>query len=60
MEEYRRLQVGPLVERLSEPPLLLIAVFGPRQTGKTTAVRQALASLPRPYRLEAVDMPGET
>lgn len=58
MEEYRRLQVGSLVERLSEPPRLLIAVFGPRQTGKTTAVRQALASLPRPYLLEAVDMPG--
>ena len=59
MAEYQRWHVGTLVERLSEPPRRLIAVFGPRQTGKTTAVRQALASSARPYRLEAVDMPGE-
>ena len=60
MAEYQRPQVETLVERLSEPPRQLIAVFGPRQTGKTTAVRQALASLARPYRLEAVDMPGDS
>jgi len=58
MEEYRRLQVVSLVERLSEPPRLLIAVFGPRQTGKTTAIRQALATIQRPHLLEAIDMPG--
>ena len=58
MAEYQRRQVETLVERLSEPPRRLIAVFGPRQTGKTTAVRQALASSGRPYRMEAVDMPG--
>ena len=58
MAEYQRRQVETLIERLSEPPRQLIAVFGPRQTGKTTAVRQALASSARPYRLEAVDMPG--
>ena len=58
MAEYQRRQVGTLTERLSEPPRHLIAVFGPRQTGKTTAVRQALASSARPYRLEAVDMLG--
>ena len=60
MAEYQRGQVETLVERLSEPPSRLIAVFGPRQTGKTTAVRQALASLGRPYRLEAVDLPGQS
>ena len=60
MDGYRRRQVASLVQRLSEPPRLLITIFGPRQTGKTTAVRQALASLPRPYRLEAIDMPGES
>ena len=49
-----------LVERLAERPQWLIAVFGPRQTGKTTAVRQALASSGLSYRLEAVDMPGES
>lgn len=59
MAEYRRDQVDTLVERLAEPPQRLIAVFGPRQAGKTTAVRQALASAGLPYRLEAVDMPGE-
>lgn len=60
MAEYRRHHVETLVERLAEPPHRLIAVFGPRQTGKTTAVRQALASSALPYRLEAVDMPGES
>ena len=60
MDDYQRWHVGTLVERLAEPPQQLIAVFGPRQTGKTTAVRQALASSGRPYRLEAVDMPGES
>ena len=60
MAEYRRHHVDTLVERLTEPPQRLIAVFGPRQTGKTTAVRQALASSSLPYRLEAVDMPGES
>ena len=60
MAEYRRHHVDTLVERLAEPPQRLIAVFGPRQTGKTTAVRQALASSSLPYRLEAVDMPGES
>ena len=59
MEEYRRPQVATIVERLAEPPQRLIAVFGPRQTGKTTAVGQALASSGLRYRLEAVDMPGE-
>ena len=59
MAEYQRQQVETLVERLSEPPQRLIAVFGPRQTGKTTAVHQALAPSERPYRLEAVDRPGE-
>lgn len=49
-----------LVERLAERPRWLIAVFGPRQTGKTTAVRQALASSGLSYRLEAVDLPGES
>ena len=59
MSEFRRSQVRTLVERLSEPPRLLIAVFGPRQTGKTTAVKQALSTLARPYRMEAIDMPGD-
>lgn len=57
MAEFRRVQVATLVQRLSEPPDRLVAIFGPRQTGKTTAARQALAAIGRPYRYEAVDMP---
>ncbi len=58
MNEYRRQQVEVLVQRLAEPPRRLIAVFGPRQTGKTTLVQQALDSSERPSRLEAIDDPG--
>ena len=56
--EFRRAQVATIVQRLSEPPDRLVAVFGPRQTGKTTAVRQALAILDRDHRFESVDDPG--
>lgn len=45
MAEFRRAQVDTLIERLSEQPSVLIAIFGPRQSGKTTAVLQALASI---------------
>lgn len=40
--QFQRSQVDTLVERLSEQPERIIAMFGPRQTGKTTAVHQAL------------------
>ncbi len=56
--EFRRAQVATIVQRLSEPPERLVAVFGPRQTGKTTAVREALSILDRDHRFEAVDDPG--
>ena len=59
MREFRRSQVETIGERLSEPPRWIIAVFGPRQTGKTTAVQQALSLLDRPYRIEAIDAPGQ-
>ena len=45
MVEFRRAQVATIMERLAEQPNVLIAIFGPRQSGKTTAVRQALASI---------------
>ena len=54
--QYRREQVTAIGQRLSESPDRLVAVFGPRQTGKTTAVRQALVDLD--HRFEAVDDPG--
>ena len=55
MIDYRRSQVGTLIERLSEPPRWLVAVFGPRQTGKTRAVQQALLSIERQSQYVAVD-----
>jgi len=41
--EYERKQVGVLANRLREPRRFLQVVAGPRQAGKTTLVRQALA-----------------
>ena len=57
MSDFRRSQVGTLIERLAEPPERLLAIFGPRQTGKTTAVRQALSSVRRRGLYVAVDEP---
>ena len=45
MAEFRRSHVATLHERLNEAPTRLVAVFGPRQTGKTTAVRPQRALL---------------
>ena len=57
MTIFERPHVATLVERLSEPPERLIAVFGPRQSGKTTAAHQALARIAQASRFAAVDMP---
>ena len=57
MRGFQRSQVETLIERLSEPPERLIAIFGPRQTGKTVAVRQALLSVMHESRYVAVDEP---
>lgn len=46
MSTFQRRQVNTLVRYLSEDrPPLIVAVTGPRQTGKTTIVRQALRRL---------------
>ena len=42
MQAFQRSQVDTLLSRLREPPRHIIALFGPRQTGKTRLVRQAL------------------
>ncbi|WP_420446885.1 ATP-binding protein [Candidatus Poriferisodalis sp.] len=60
MAEYQRSYVTVLLERLSEVPSRLIAVFGPRQSGKTTIVRQALAQSTLVRRYEAVDEPDRS
>ncbi len=57
MNAFQRSGVDTLAERLDEPPRRLIAVFGPRQTGKTTMVRQALSRINRPSLYLAVDEP---
>ena len=46
-----------MVRRLAEKPNKLIAVFGPRQTGKTTIVRQVLRQIDLEKRYLAVDSP---
>ena len=42
MRSFQRSQLDALLSRLREPPRHIIALFGPRQTGKTRLVRQAL------------------
>lgn len=54
---YEREQISTLLSRLDERPERLICITGPRQTGKTTMVRQALARIDRPFRYLAVDEP---
>ncbi len=62
MPRFERSQVATLVERWTEEqPHRLITLFGPRQTGKTTIVLQALArSDPRQQRYIAVDAPDDS
>lgn len=55
---FRRLQVQELCEFLEAPPRLMVAIFGPRQTGKTTIALQALELVRTPHRYLAVDEPG--
>ncbi|MYJ47081.1 MAG: ATP-binding protein [Acidimicrobiales bacterium] len=55
---YRRPIVAAIEERLNEQPERLVAVFGPRQSGKTTAVRQALETTQRGWRMVAFEPGG--
>lgn len=54
---FHRHQVQLLQTRLQEPPQFITIVTGPRQVGKTTLVRQALASCANYF--VAVDQPVE-
>ena len=57
MAAYERAQISTLLNRLSEKPQRLTIVTGPRQTGKTTLVQQALRRLDRPSDYVSVDEP---
>ena len=57
MESFQRSQVITLGHRMAEAPHQLIALFGPRQTGKTTIVHQALGQIDLKSRYLAVDAP---
>ena len=54
---FSRPQVEKLLRRLAEPRGLLQVVAGPRQCGKTTVVRQALAVTDLPHRYATADSP---
>ena len=59
MSSYQRADVERLATRLDEHPHHLIALFGPRQSGKTTIVSQALEIVSRPsvhYQLDTLDI----
>ena len=45
MLPFERAHVSLVCKRLSEPPRRLITLFGPRQTGNTTIICQALKRL---------------
>ncbi|MCY3933288.1 MAG: AAA family ATPase [Acidobacteria bacterium] len=52
---YEREHVGILRRRLEEPPRTIQIVLGPRQSGKTTIVTQALRTLTTAWRYFDVD-----
>ena len=60
MPRFERAQVATLADRLRETPRRIVAVFGPRQTGKTIIIRQALVRSGLPFRYVAVDEPDSS
>ncbi|MES9905744.1 MAG: hypothetical protein ABW168_24120 [Sedimenticola sp.] len=46
--DFERNEIKVLRRRLDEVPRFMIVVAGPRQVGKTTMVRQALAAFSSP------------
>jgi predicted AAA+ superfamily ATPase len=58
LQVYRREMVGLLARRLAEEPGHIQVVSGPRQVGKTTAVRQALEAVEAPSHYASADDPS--
>ena len=55
---FKRKLVAQFTERLTEPRKFIQIVVGPRQTGKTTAVSQALEELNMPIHFVSADDPS--
>lgn len=55
---FRRALVLQLIERFNEPRKFIQIVVGPRQTGKTTAVLQALEQIKAPRHFVSADDPA--
>lgn len=56
--DFRRPAFTPLQQRLSEPPVRIQILAGPRQVGKTTLIRQIIAARPsRSSIYVAADLP---
>jgi predicted AAA+ superfamily ATPase len=55
---FKRQLVSQLAKRLAEPRRFIQIVTGPRQTGKTTAVSQALEALSMPTHFVSADDPN--
>lgn len=58
MAMYQRALVSTLVSRMNEPRRFMQILLGPRQTGKSTAVTQALGCIDIPYIYEEVPEHG--
>lgn len=56
--EFRRAAVATLEVHLREPRRFVQVVAGPRQVGKTTLVRQAIAAIDRTAHVASADDPG--
>ena len=57
---YRRALVDTLIARMNEPRRFIQILMGPRQSGKSTAVCQALGSIALPYHFAQVEAQTET
>jgi predicted AAA+ superfamily ATPase len=55
---FHRNQLETLITRLGEPRRFIQVLAGPRQVGKTTVAKAALAALARPARFATADDPG--
>ncbi len=55
---FHRNQLQTLLTRLGEPRRFIQVLAGPRQVGKTTVAKAALARLEKPSRFATADVPG--